>query len=464
MVRGNALSRRSFLRTAAAATGAALLLAACGGGSTTPAPAPTAAGTGQQGQPPAAATPTAAAATGAAPATMSGTVTWSFWGDPAELPPNDKVIAAFNKKYPNIKVEKFHEPWASYFDKIQARFAGGTPPDTLFLNNVPTYASQNVLQNLDEFIKRDKFETDDYVDAALELFRYNNSLYGFPRDNDTQVLYYNKDMLDKAGVKYPDESWTWDNLREAAQKLTVRDGARVSTYGAAIEAGRWTWFVWSNGGEVFDNARKPTKATIDSPESVEGIQFFADLMNKDKVVPSATGLTQLGGVTDMFQSGKAAMCVSNAPRMLTFAKNQALKYNIAVLPKRKKAVNYVGGAGYVQAKDAKNKDLAWAFTSFVNGKEAQNIFTENGGVVPARISVQKDGDWLKATPQGVDAKVFVTATAQGHPPITIGPWARELNEIITKGLDTVWAGERSAADATKDVAGQLNTKIKDVVK
>lgn len=502
MASNSSMTRRNFLRATLLAGAATGLLAACGGGTTpqtapttapqasnqatptkaaatgnTPAAAntpaagntPAAANTPAAGTTPAAATPAAAgtptaASTGSTGGSnMSGTLTWSFWGDPNELPPNDKVIAAFNQKYPNIKIDKFHEPWASYFDKIQARFAGGNPPDVLFLTNVPVYAAQNVLQPLDDYIQRDHYSVDDFVPASLELFKNNNQIFGFPRDNDTQVLYYNKDMLDKASIKYPDANWTLDNLRDAANKLSVREGSRVSTYGAAIESGRWNWFVWTNGGEVFDNNRKPTKCTLDTPEATSGIQYLADLMNKDKSIPSSTGLDQFGGVTDMFPSGRAAMVVSNAPRLLTF-KNAKFKWNIAVLPHSKVPVNYVGGAGYVQAKATKNPDLAWVFTSFVNGPEAQNIFSQGGGVVPARISVQKNGDWIKSAPEGVDMNVFVTATSQGHAPQLIGPWQTELNNILTKGLDTVWAGERSAADAVKDIVAQENAKIKDLVK
>src|SRR5882724_3756010 len=131
------LSRRAILRFATVAglgAASASLLAACQSAGTASAPAPTAAAK--------APAPTSAPAAANA---QSATITWSFWGDPNELPPNDEVIAAFNAKYPNIQIKTFHEPWASYFDKIQTMFAGDSAPDVLFLTNIASYASKGVL-------------------------------------------------------------------------------------------------------------------------------------------------------------------------------------------------------------------------------------------------------------------------------------------------------------------------------
>lgn len=57
------------------------------------------------------------------------TITWSFWGDPNELPPNYEVIEAFEAAHPHIKIETQHAPWSSYFDRIQTQMAGGTAPE-----------------------------------------------------------------------------------------------------------------------------------------------------------------------------------------------------------------------------------------------------------------------------------------------------------------------------------------------
>jgi multiple sugar transport system substrate-binding protein len=466
------LSRRGLLRfTGLTALGAlsASLLAACQSSSTSSPPAtakPAAAPTSAA----AAAAATAAPAAAAAPATaqsgnsQSATITWSFWGDPNELPPNDEVIKAFNARYPNIQIKTFHEPWASYFDKVQTMFAGDTAPDVLFLTNIASYASKGVLAPVNDLAKQTGYDVTDFTDAELKLFQHQDKLYGFPRDNDTKVLFYNKDAFDEATIAYPDDKWDWAALRDAANKLTKRQGDRVLRYGAAIESGEWPSFVWQNGVEVYDDVFKPTKSLLDQPDQTTAITFLADLMNTDKVIPSATALTQAGGVTNLFTSGLAAMVISNAPRLLSFAQ-APFKWNIAVLPKQKRPANYVGGAGYVMSAKTRAPEAAWTFMQFVNGPEAQKIFSQGGGVVPARVSVQKSDTFLKSGPPGVTMDVFVTATGQGHlnGAGTIGPWQQELSQGVNKDLDVIWAGDAKPAEQLKVVAANATAKLKQLV-
>ena len=88
-----------------------------------------------------------------------------------------------------------------------------------------------------------------------------------------------------------------------------------------------------------------------------------------------------------------------------------------------------------------------------------------GGVVPARISVQKSDTFLKAGPPGVSMDVFVTATGQGHlnGAGTIGPWQQELSTSVNKDLDIIWAGDAKPADQLKVVAANATAKLKQLV-
>jgi ABC-type glycerol-3-phosphate transport system substrate-binding protein len=317
---------------------------------------------------------------------------------------------------------------------------------------------------VDALAKQTNYDVQDFVAAELKLFQFQDKLYGFPRDNDTKVLYFNKDAFDEVGLAYPDNKWDWTSLRDAANKLTKREGDRVLRYGAAIEATEWPVFVWQNGAEVYDDPLKPTQCLLDQPAQVEAITFLADMMNTDKVIPSATALTQAGGVTNLFGSGLAAMTISNAPRLLSFA-SAPFKWDVSVLPQQKRAANYVGGAGYVMSSSSKQQDAAWTFMQFLNGPDAQKIFSKGGGVVPARVSVQKSDTFLKAGPPGVTMQAFVTATSLGHlnAQATIGPWQSEMNTSVNKDLDPIWAGETPPADQLKTVASNATAKLKQLV-
>ena len=186
---------------------AVLALSAC---SPPAAPAPA--------QPPAAEQPTVAQPAAVEQPTTAPepvTITWAFWGSPEEAVSHKQVADAFMKEHPEIKIETWNEPWDNYFTKIQSLWASGDPkavPDVAFLWWTPKFASEGVLENLDPYIQKSGTDLNDYWPGLLESHKYNGSVYGLPRDIEVNILYYNKDILDKAGVKYPDESWTWDDL------------------------------------------------------------------------------------------------------------------------------------------------------------------------------------------------------------------------------------------------------------
>lgn len=389
------------------------------------------------------------------------TITWSFWGDPGELPPNDAVIAAFEAAHPDIKIEKEHAPWSSYFDKLQTEMAGGAAPDVMFLTNVPSYAARGVLEPLDALVARDGFPIQNFAPGSLAVFSYDGAVYGFPRDNDTTVLYYNKDLFDAAGVAYPDDTWTWGDLRNAALKLTKQDDrGRTVQYGLALEKNKYPSWVAQGGGSLFDDPLAPTKFTMDSPEAIAAIQFVADLILKDKSVPSFDAMNELGSTTELFSTGRVAMVMTNAARIPTF-EQASFAWNVAPLPAGPTGIraNSLGGAGYVMSSASNNKEAAWTFLKFVSGPEGQAIFAESGLAVPAYLSPETGAAFASAGPEGVDRNVFMTETANG----VLGPqfpaWREIEQTIVTPGLDLVWNGEQTAAQALAAMAPLVNAKL-----
>ncbi len=152
-----------------------------------------------------------AADTGAAaPATADEptTITWALWGSPAEVATHQAVADVFMAEHPEITVEIMGEPWNDYFTKMQTLWASGDAsqiPDVLFLWPTPRYAAEGVLENLDPYIEEAGYDTSDYWPALLESASYDGSIYGFPCDISVEVLYYNMDIFDEAGVEYPTE-------------------------------------------------------------------------------------------------------------------------------------------------------------------------------------------------------------------------------------------------------------------
>ena len=378
------------------------------------------------------------------------TIVWSFWGDPGELPPNYEVIEAFHAAQDDVRIEVQHAPWGSYFDRIQTQMAGGTAPDVMFLNNIPSYASRGVLAPLDEWIARDGFDTSTYLEGLITVFSYDGQVFGFARDNDTNVLYFNKDLFDAAGVAYPTPEWRWDDIRAAAQALTVRDErGRATQYGLALEKNRYPQWVYQNGGALFDNPLAPTEFLMDAPEAVEAIGFIADMILEDGSVPSFDAMAQLGSTTELFSTGRVAMVMTNAARIPTFM-DAAFSWDVAPLPAGPTGIraNTLGGAGYVISSTSQHPEAAWTFLQFLAGTQGQSIFASTGVAVPASYANPDVANtFVSACPETVSCQVFIDETGNGQLAPTF-PDRREIEStIVVPHLDLIYTGELSAADA-----------------
>lgn len=385
------------------------------------------------------------------------TVTWSYWGDPGELPPNFEVIEQFEAANPDISIETQHAPWSTYFDRLQTQWAGGVSPDVMFLNNVPSYASRGVLAELDDLVAESGFDISGYHPDMLRIFMLDGKLHGFPRDNDTTVLYYNIDLFDEADVAYPDDTWDWDVLREAASALTVKDAAgRTLQYGVVLEANKYPNWVHQNGGLIFDDPVAPTTFHLAEPAAVAAIQFVADLINVDGSAPSFDAQQQMGSTTELFATGRVAMVMTNAARVPTFM-DADFSWNVAPLPMGPTGIraNTLGGAGYVMATNPADLDASWEFLQFLSGPEGQAIFAATGLAVPALTTPETTAAFVGALPDSVNGQVFIDETANGMLNPNFPDWREIETTLVTPALDLVWNGEQTAEEALGAIAAQV---------
>ena len=399
----------------------------------------------------------------AALASAQTTVTWAMWGSPEEIATHQQVADAFMAENPDISIEIWSQPWGDYFTKIQTLWAAGDAsviPDVMFLSPIQSYAADGVLEPLDPFIEASGYDTADYWPALLEFGMYDDTIYGLPRDIGLEVLYYNKDIFDEAGVEYPNENWTWTDLQAAAEQLTeVSSSGRVSRNALGMEGGKYQLWVGQNGGSILDDMRNPSRCTLAEPEAVEAISFFADMMNNDLAMRDAN-LSQAGGDAAVFQSGQVAMIIQNASRISAF--NAAdMNYDVAVvpIPEGGQRSASAGGAAWTMSSFSDNKDAAWTFLNWLQSTEGgQAIYTSSGEILPALQSTAKSDAFMAASDIPMNRQAFIT---EGENAKTgrIGYFAEwnELNgSIIGPALESIWSGEASAEDVLPQLCEQVD--------
>jgi len=404
----------------------------------------------------------------ATPAKEAVTLLWAFWGSPTEAATHKRVADAFMAEHPDIRIETMVEPWSDYFTKIQTLWASGDPkviPDVLFLWPTPRYAAQGVLENLDPWIEKSGYDLSDYWPALLESAMYQGSVYGLPRDIAVEALYYRKDIFDEAGVAYPTEEWTWDDLLAAAEKLTVIEpSGRVARYALGMEGGKYQLWVGQNGGSILDDMRNPSRCTLTEPAAMEAIKFFADLMNNNYAMRDAA-LSQAGGDTAVFQSGQVAMIIQNSSRVSAF--NEAgLDYDVQVvpIPQGGQRAAAAGGAAWVMSAASDHKEAAWTFLSWLQSKDGgQRLYTESGEIFPALRSVAQSEAFLRPDQKPANRRAFLIEAENAK----VGrfgyfsEWGELNGSIIIPGMQRIWAGEATPEEALPDICEEVDAFLKE---
>jgi len=385
-----------------------------------------------------------ACAGGQAPAASNepATISMMMWGDPAELEVWNQIVADFHQAKPNITVKVEVSDWDSYWTKLKTLLSADTPPD-VFAMDAPLYLdyqSRGVLLNLQPYLDKNPDLLKGVYPQTLDAYKTPDGMYGLPRDFQTIVLFYNKDMFDAAGVAYPTADWSYDDLRDAAKKLTVvgSDG-KVSQFGFYSDLWDmeliWSEAIWAYGGDIINADH--TKTLIAEPKAREAWQLFHDMMFEDKSWPDSTTAEEYGG--DPFLAGVAAMTTIGHWAVPGYAEVN-FKWDVAPMPKGPAGqATSVNSAGFVVGKSSKSPDAAFEFLKYVLSEPAQKRLAELGFACPVLQSVAESDSFLKQSTQ-IDQKVFLDSLVFAHmKPVFKG--YDEWSSAIGDGMAGIWAGE-----------------------
>jgi multiple sugar transport system substrate-binding protein len=375
-------------------------------------------------------------------------ITYQFWGSPQEVEVWNRIARSFEASHQGVKVKVEASDWDSYWEKLKVKMAGGTPPD-VFAMDAPLFKdwqSRGVLLNLKPYIDKTPGIFDGVYPVTLKAYQTPDGMYGLPRDFQTIVLYYNKDMFDTAHIAYPTDAWTWDDLRKAARTLTLdKNGDGVTDQWGFWDEGYdmeplWGALLWSYGGEVVDP--ESGKTLIGSPQSTAALSFLTDMWLKDKSMPTEQQLKQFG--TDGFFAGVAAMGVSGHWTVPDYIQ-ASFKWAVAPLPKGPAGrVTSVNSAGFVIAKDSKHPDEAWEFVKYAFSDKGQAELAAIGLAVPVRKSVAESPAYLDQAAR-IDQALYVKALDYAR----VKPGFKgyeEWSSAVGDALHSIWSGEADFAD------------------
>jgi multiple sugar transport system substrate-binding protein len=370
---------------------------------------------------------------------------------PERLEWNAKADAEFNRVYgPALTVE--HIVLADLPAHIAA-MASNTGPDVFQASGswFSDFADKGNLTDITQFVKRDKVDMGKWY-LQEEVIIRKGKQYGFPFWQAAGTYFYNRALFNKYSVKLPDDNnWTWNEMLDAAQKLTRPN----ETWGLGMSYG--FEFAWINflrsAGENWINKEK-TKTTLNTAGAVETFQWLTDLVLKHKVM-APPGDTSLG-TGNLWQQGKVAIQLSgNGAIGSTQSANVDFDWDLFVTPKHPK----VGKRGvsandntWVVTKDTKNPEAAYKLALFYCDTFSEGLVGRLRFNMPSLKAAQTDpSGWLAKPPNNPQATLESMKHAQGldfH--LNWDQW----NTEITKPLVLAFQGQSGVKEAC-DKASQI---------
>ena len=317
-------------------------------------------------------------------------LTFQIW-DVAQRDGMQAMCDAYTAQHPNVKIEVQVTSWNEYWTKLEAAATSGQMPDIFWMhtNELLKYADNGMLADCSDIVDTSKFSEVSLSNASGS----DGTLYAVPKDKDTVGLVYNTEMFDAAGVSYPDESWTWDDLTDASQKIYDATGKYGYMAYGDDQLGYWN-FVYQNGGYILNEDK--TQAGFTQPATAEAMKFYIGLQQYDWC-PDQNYFAETAPGTAFF-SEKGAMFFEGDWNILAELQNYPEmqgKWDVAVLPKAPNPVNGDGratisnGLSYATAANNKNLDTVKDVLKFFGSEEGQRIQGESGAAIPAYIGLEE---------------------------------------------------------------------------
>jgi ABC-type glycerol-3-phosphate transport system substrate-binding protein len=417
---------------------------------------------------PAAATLDPAGALAAPAKAGQTTVTfWEFNTDTPSLTIWRKVIAGFEAKNPDVKINMQIVPWSEQAQKLTTAVGTGSAPDVSMMGNdvVAQYAAIGALAPLDHYF--DAWSTSvghnitaDFYPGDHLYYNYKGHWYASPLCEETRLIYYRKSLFQQAGLDPNKPPLTFQQMLQAAQKLNQPS---KGLYGWGIPGGinygtvQTFMVVYLAYGARFLNAQG--LCGFDTPEFRAALQYYTDLYTKYKVTPPDT--TTNINLESEYEAGKLAMVI-DGPWLWVQMADGAVKNDtvLAQLPRGPKMrAAFLGGWPLVMWAQSKVKDATFRFIKYVTDPaQAMSSFCYGAGQLPGRKSLAVKAPWT-AMPNQIFINQLNFAYPYQYPYREIPQMGSLEVSAVQTAVQNVMLGRATVDQATKDLVTHINAVL-----
>ena len=388
----------------------------------------------------------------------SETVTINFWHHySAQSAENETLmnvlIPAFEAENPGIKVNAVSHEWAELHDKVLVSAKSNALPDVARCDIawLPEFQKMGILVALDEEMPDFAEVSGKLLDSAMSTSVIGGHNYALALNTNSKIVFYNKAMLEGAGVQVPT---TMDEWIEAVKKLSGENANGQQVWGwnePALAGWNICPFIWSFGGSLTNEDQTAATGYINGPATVKAVETFAELVKAGGITGFNSGDIPM---TDGFGTGRYAMMLEGPWKSAELAGAYPdVAYGTAPIPAGEGgSVSVLGGEDIAMFNSA-NKEAAWKFMQFMTSEFAETEMAKCGQIPVNKAALESD------TVKAADYAPFNEAiqTAKARP--TVAAWS-EMDNDLTVAMTAVVTGEKTAQEAMDELAAKWDELLK----
>ena len=391
-------------------------------------------------------------------------VTWSSWGNTGEVANLQSFTDDYNASQSEVVANYIPVPTDGYDTKLLTQLNGGTAPDLFYAGDgqVSTLVKNNVVADLTELLSSDasKSRPEQFAGDLWGPVRTTDErLFGVPVDCNPLVLWYNKTLLQEAGITempadtYEAGNWNWETFQSILDAVT-ESGKR----GLVLDgwwALRYSW-VTNNGGAIYADGQF---VAHEDPKSLEAFQWLADNIASENIA-FAGSLPEGQGGDAMFMSGQLGFVSLGRWGLPLFRQNENLDSDIVPYPTNtgnKIEPSGVAVAYWMMNATTENPDEAFAFyTHFVSPDGQEARLDTGGNAVPSIEGVE---EVVIADDQPEHRQYFLDARDVGYGPLAEEAGTPGLSTEIDDLFSDLWLDGGDVQEALNTIAETANTMI-----
>lgn len=377
------------------------------------------------------------------------------------------AIDAYTATNPGVTVKLEEYPYAEYNDAVTIKLGSQSQDFDVILTDatmVSSYAYKGWIASLDPyFTDADKAK---FASALVKSGMFEGEFVAPPLCNSCQALFYNKDLLDKAGLAYPSEDpaqrLTWEQVVDMSRQVMQATGDGT-IYGLTFEQVDRPYQILplpnSLGATAFGEDGLTVEGTLNSDPFKKAMQWYSDIHNAYQISPKGTTAADSNG---LFLAGKIVFLTGNIFNYKAFGNTEGLHWGFTAFPA------FADGAAATPtdswhvglSSGSRNVDTAVDFIKYFTIGEGNSVFLETRGAFAATVSTLEKyttDEQYSAFPMSIFRLAAFEAQNTAYPrPSTLA--YGEFETIIGSTFSDIRNGV-DVTEALDSAVSQLNTQL-----